>query len=70
MPPGRRSLTDPARLEIWTVVEPELLEPDSDIRAVACEGVDLGHPADLVDDRPDGLAASHRQGASWATWPT
>ena len=25
----------------------------------------LGHPADLVDDRPDGLAASHRRVASW-----
>ena len=39
MPPGTRSLADPVRLEIRTVVEPELLEPDSDIRAVACDAV-------------------------------
>src|SRR5260370_6984323 len=39
MPPGRRALAEPVRLQIRTVVEPELLEPDSDIRAVACDGV-------------------------------
>jgi 5'-nucleotidase len=39
MPPGARSLADPVRLEIRIVVEPELLEPDSDIRAAACDGV-------------------------------
>jgi hypothetical protein len=33
------ALADPVRLQIRTVVEPELLEPDSDIRAVACDGV-------------------------------
>jgi 5'-nucleotidase len=39
MPPGARSLAEPVRLDIRTVVEPELLEPDSDIRAIACDKV-------------------------------
>jgi 5'-nucleotidase len=39
MPPGARSLSDPVKLEVRTRVEPELLEPDSDIRAVICDGV-------------------------------
>ena len=39
LPPGPRSLADPVQLEIQTLVEPELLEPDSDIRAVVCDGV-------------------------------
>jgi 5'-nucleotidase len=39
MPPGTRALAEPVRLQIRTVVEPALLEPDSDIRAVACDGV-------------------------------
>jgi len=39
LPPPARALAEPVRLQIRTVVEPELLEPDSDIRAVACDGV-------------------------------
>jgi 5'-nucleotidase len=39
LPPRTRALAEPVRLLIRTVVEPELLEPDSDIRAVACDGV-------------------------------
>jgi broad specificity polyphosphatase/5'/3'-nucleotidase SurE len=39
LPPGTRALAEPVRLQIRTVVKPELLEPDSDIRAVACDGV-------------------------------
>jgi 5'/3'-nucleotidase len=39
LPPRTRALAEPVRLQIRTVVEPELLEPDSDIRAVACDGV-------------------------------
>ena len=37
--PGARTLADPVRLRITTIVEPDLLEPDSDVRAVACDGV-------------------------------
>jgi len=37
--PGPRTLADPVRLRIRTLVEPDLLEPDSDVRAVACDGV-------------------------------
>ena len=39
VPPGPRSLAEPVKLDIRTVVEPDLLEPDSDIRAIACDGV-------------------------------
>lgn len=50
MPPGTRSLADPVRLEIRTVVEPELLEPDSDIRAVACDAEPIPRSQPWMDD--------------------
>ena len=39
LPPGDRIATDPLRLQVAAEIDTDSLEPDSDIRAVVCDGV-------------------------------
>jgi 5'-nucleotidase len=39
LPPGDRVAADPLRLQVAAEIDPDSLEPESDIRAVVCDGV-------------------------------